>query len=118
MTDAGSKDIPAYAFLVISSQVFHLDKTEVSIGRSLDNDLVIQDPTVSRLHAKLVASNGRFLICDQRSTYGTFVNGERVDQRVLTSGDIISLAETTMLYVEDSPGLLNKFLESTSPLVD
>jgi hypothetical protein len=107
---------PANAFLIIHGRIFPLDKNEISIGRSLDNQLVINDLGISRTHAKLVARSGHFSIRDQNSTSGTFVNGQRVRKKVLNSGDIISLAGIPMLYVEDSPGLAGTSWEATKPL--
>ncbi len=106
---------PNNAFLIINGRIFPLDRNEVSIGRSLDNQLVINDLGVSRTHAKLLARGGRFSIKDQNSTSGTYVNGQRVRRKTLDSGDIISLAGIPMLYVEDSPGLSGTSWESTRP---
>jgi pSer/pThr/pTyr-binding forkhead associated (FHA) protein len=106
---------PNNAFLIINGRIFPLDKNEVTIGRSLDNQLVINDLGVSRTHAKLQARGGRFMIRDQNSTSGTYVNGQRVRRKTLDSGDIISLAGIPMLYVEDSPGLSGTSWESTRP---
>jgi pSer/pThr/pTyr-binding forkhead associated (FHA) protein len=108
--------VPPNAFLIVNSQVFPLDQEVINIGRSLENHLVIDDPSVSRAHAQLIAIKNHFMVFDQNSTGGTFVNGKRVSRTVLNSGDIISLAAVSMLYVEDSPGLLSKSWEQTRPL--
>ncbi|NUP04443.1 MAG: FHA domain-containing protein [Polyangiaceae bacterium] len=68
------------------------------IGRSLDNDLVIQDPSVSQFHAAMrwIAS-GRWEIRDLGSTNGTFVGGVRLaagERQTLTTGAQISFSET------------------------
>jgi pSer/pThr/pTyr-binding forkhead associated (FHA) protein len=107
--------VPSNAFLVVNSQVFPLDREVINIGRSLENHLVIDDPSVSRAHAQLIAIKNHFMVFDQNSTGGTFVNGKRVSRTVLNSGDIISLAAVQMLYVENSPGLLDKSWEQTRP---
>ncbi len=108
--------VPPNAFLIVNSQVFPLDQEVINIGRSLENHLVIDDPSVSRAHAQLIAIKNHFMVFDQNSTGGTFVNGKRISRTVLNSGDIISLAAVSMLYVEDSPGLLSKSWEQTRPL--
>ncbi len=116
-SEAKSKPaIPPNAFLIVNSQVFPLDREVINIGRSLENHLVIDDASVSRAHAQLIAIKGHFMVFDQNSTGGTFVNGKRTTRTVLNSGDIISLAAVSMLYVEDSPGLLSKSWEQTRPL--
>jgi hypothetical protein len=109
--------LPANAFLIVNSQVFPLDQEVINIGRSLENHLVIDDPSVSRAHAQLIAIKGRFMLFDQNSTGGTYVNGNRSSRTVLNSGDIVSLAAVSMLYVEDSPGLLSKSWDQTRPLI-
>jgi hypothetical protein len=111
------RSLPANAFLIVNSQVFPLDQEVINIGRSLENHLVIDDPSVSRAHAQLIAIKGHFMLFDQNSTGGTYVNGNRVSRSVLNSGDIISLAAVSMLYVEDSPGLLSKSWDQTRPLI-
>ncbi len=108
--------VPPNAFLIVNSQVFPLDQEVINIGRSLENHLVIDDPSVSRAHAQLIAIKNHFMVFDQNSTGGTFVNGKRISRTVLNSGDIVSLAAVSMLYVEDSPGLLSKSWEQTRPL--
>ena len=108
--------VPPNAFLIVNSQVFPLDQEVINIGRSLENHLVIDDASVSRAHAQLIAIKNHFMVFDQNSTGGTFVNGKRISRTVLNSGDIISLAAVSMLYVEDSPGLLSKSWEQTRPL--
>jgi pSer/pThr/pTyr-binding forkhead associated (FHA) protein len=69
---------------------FALAKPLVKIGRANDNDIVLDDPRVSRLHAYVKRSTHRFMVEDASSRNGTFVNGVGVapgDQRVLVSGD-------------------------------
>jgi hypothetical protein len=62
-----------------------------TIGRGLDNAIVLDDARVSRRHAQLRTLNGRWVIADQQSTNGTFVNGMRVGEHPLHPGDVVSL---------------------------
>lgn len=56
------------------------ENSRISIGRAESNDLVINDPTVSKVHAGLLLnSEGQLIISDLGSSNGTFVNDERVD---------------------------------------
>lgn len=73
----------------------------LSIGRSGDNDLVLADARVSRHHARLRASHGMLVLTDLGSTNGCRVNGVRVDEVVLGSGDTIELGDTVL--VVDAP---------------
>jgi len=92
------------AFLVLAGRrIFRLQSDRVAIGRRLDNDLVIEDPRVSRRHALIQASGGQFSIQDLRSKAGTLVNGRSVRSVALHPGDVIRLAETELVYGE-SPG--------------
>ncbi len=92
------------AFLVVGgTHIFRLQADEVAIGRSLDNDLVIDNPRVSRRHSLIQSSGGQFSIQDLHSTAGTQVNGRRVRSEMLHPGDVIRLAETELVYGE-SPG--------------
>jgi pSer/pThr/pTyr-binding forkhead associated (FHA) protein len=91
------------AFLIVIRQIHPLAEGKIRVGRGLDNQLTIDDPSVSRDHMQVVSTEGGFLIQDLGSTGGTFVNGEKIDRRPLISGDIISLAGVTMLFIEDSP---------------
>jgi len=68
-------------------------KSSVKIGRDQSNDIVINEPRISRNHAIInVLENGTFEIKDLASTNGTFVNGERISQKIITSADKIEVA--------------------------
>jgi hypothetical protein len=96
--------IPENAFLIVEGvKVFTLNESVVNIGRRLENQLVIDDPRVSRNHAQLRAIKGRFVLFDLNSTGGTFVNGQRTSQTVLYPGDVISLAGVALIFGQDTP---------------
>ena len=97
-------NIPENAFLIIEGIKVHpLNEPVVNIGRRLENQLVIDDPRVSRNHAQLRAIKGRFVLFDLNSTGGTFVNGQRTSQTVLYPGDVISLAGVALIFGQDNP---------------
>jgi hypothetical protein len=79
---------------------FQVTKTLLSIGRGLDNDLVIDDPRVSRHHAQITFRHNHYLLRDLRSTNGTFVRNQPVEAVVLASGDVISLGGLEILFTE------------------
>lgn len=96
--------IPENAFLIVEGVKVHpLNESVVNIGRRLENQLVIDDPRVSRNHAQLRAIKGRFVLFDLNSTGGTFVNGQRTSQTVLYPGDVISLAGVALIFGQDAP---------------
>jgi len=99
-----SENIPENAFLIVEGVKVHpLTESVVNIGRRLENQLVIDDPRVSRNHAQLRAIKGRFVLFDLNSTGGTFVNGQRTSQTVLYPGDVISLAGVALIFGQDNP---------------
>ena len=63
----------------------------LKIGRFHDNDIVINNPYISRYHAEIITEGSRYLIRDLGSTSGTFANGERIAQRRLKDGDRVRL---------------------------
>ena len=96
--------IPPNAFFIIDGVRFYpLVKTVINIGRRLENDLVIDDPRVSRNHAQLRASHGHYVLQDLSSTGGTFVNGSRVSETILYPNDTISLGGMTLTFQQDNP---------------
>jgi pSer/pThr/pTyr-binding forkhead associated (FHA) protein len=120
-TSSGSEStettgIPENAFLIIEGVKVHpLNESVVNIGRRLENQLVIDDPRVSRNHAQLRAIKGRFVLFDLNSTGGTFVNGQRTSQTVLYPGDVISLAGVALIFGQDNPPSRSD-VSNTSPL--
>ena len=89
-----------------------------TIGRHPDNTLQILDRIVSKEHAQVVRQpDGRYLFRDLGSLNGSFLNGERLTDRVLQEGDEITLGSTTLKYVGDSANdsILQKV--TISPLV-
>jgi hypothetical protein len=108
--------MPDNAFLIVEGvKVFPLKLPVINIGRRLDNQLVIDDPRVSRNHAQLRAIKGRFVVFDLNSTGGTFVNGQRASQTVLYPGDVISLAGVALIFGQDNPPP-RPDLKDTAPL--
>ena len=73
---------------------------EVSIGRSPDNGLVIDNPAVSHYHARVFKEDGRLMLQDFGSMNGTFVNGQRVKMVTLKPGDTVSIGKHTILVAE------------------
>lgn len=92
------------AFLLLqtgdTSQALPIATTMVSIGRGLDNDIILEDTRVSRKHAQLRYRQRRFWLTDLGSTNGTFVNGERIAERALRDGDVISLGGLELIFRE------------------
>lgn len=84
-------------------KIFPLDKNELFLGRDLSNDIVINDPEISRRHSRLFLQGNSYILEDLGSTNGTFVNGQRLmGPNVLRPGDVITFGERMSLVYESS----------------
>ncbi|HYM45396.1 MAG TPA: FHA domain-containing protein [Solirubrobacteraceae bacterium] len=72
----------------------------IHVGRGLSADLHLDEGSVSRRHAILVHRSMGARILDDRSANGTLVNGRRVSQADLRSGDMIVLGRVVLRYLE------------------
>ncbi|MDQ3892211.1 MAG: DUF3662 and FHA domain-containing protein [Actinomycetota bacterium] len=75
-----------------------------SIGRSEENDIVIQDPNVSRRHAQLSRSENGFIIEDLGSTNGTLLDGAPIDRERIENGDELTFGGITTRFVRRMSG--------------
>jgi len=98
-----TKAPPGRPFLILQGR-HHVDLFQpvVSIGRALDNNVIIEDPRISRHHAQLRRRYGRYVLYDLGSFGGTQINNYPVEECVLHAGDVISLAGVQVIYSEDS----------------
>jgi len=104
-TEGDTDKPPSGAFLIVDGKRhFQIKSVRITIGRRLDNDLVLDNPHVSRQHVHLVARHGRYLLEDLDSTSGTRVNGRRVMEHYLKPGDVITIATSELIYGEDRGG--------------
>lgn len=86
------------------NQAYELNKDIITLGRDITNDIVINDPEVSRHHMRLTRGAGGFTLEDLGSTNGTFINGQRLTgAKPLSNGDMIGLGETVTLGYEGTP---------------
>jgi pSer/pThr/pTyr-binding forkhead associated (FHA) protein len=77
---------------------WEMDRPRLRIGRTPDNDIVIDNLAVSRLHAVIEDDQGVFTVRDCDSLNGTVVNGERLPEHTLQDGDEISIGKHTILF--------------------
>jgi CRP-like cAMP-binding protein len=71
-----------------------------TIGRSADNTITLPDPNTSRNHAKLVFTDGKWVVEDLGSANGILIGGQRVNRVVLKSGDIFKIGGITFRFIE------------------
>lgn len=83
------------------NQIYELKQDSISLGRDIKNDIVINDPEVSRHHLQITRTADGYTIEDMGSTNGTFIGGHRINTpRALTHGEMIGLGETVTLQYE------------------
>jgi dipeptidyl aminopeptidase/acylaminoacyl peptidase len=70
----------------------------VTIGRALDNDIVVGDPATSGHHGRIELRGGVFWISDLGSTNGTLVNGDPIIDRQLADHDLIAIGQNTIRF--------------------
>ena len=81
-----------------AGEVFPLDSAEITIGRSPDCGIFLDDVTVSRRHAVLRRQDG-FWIEDQGSLNGTFLNRKRIESAQLEDGDEVQIGKYRMTFL-------------------
>jgi FHA domain/zinc-ribbon domain len=82
-----------------AGETFRPNGDRTKIGRSPDCDVFLDDVTVSRNHAVLVAREGAYFIEDQGSLNGTFVNRKRIDTSQLENGDELQIGKYRLTFV-------------------
>ncbi|HEY6713302.1 MAG TPA: DUF3662 and FHA domain-containing protein [Rubrobacter sp.] len=77
-----------------------------SVGRSQENDIVINDPNVSRRHARISRADNGFVVEDLGSTNGTLLDGAPIDRERIEGGDELTFGQSTARFIRriDSPG--------------
>jgi hypothetical protein len=110
---------PGRPFLILEGRR-HVDLLQptVSIGRALDNDIIIEDTRVSRHHAQLRRRFDRFVLYDLGSRGGTEINGYPVEECVLHAGDVVSLAGIEIIYGEDLPPTIPMPDQGDTPVLE
>jgi pSer/pThr/pTyr-binding forkhead associated (FHA) protein len=83
-------------------QEYPLDKPEIVIGRAPNSDILLsKDKLTSRRHATVFYENGQYMLRDERSANGTFVNGQQLDEgasHLLKDGDQVGIGEHELIY--------------------
>lgn len=78
---------------------YFLDKDRFTIGRKPDNDIFLDDPAVSNVHAVIVTVSNDQVLEDAASTNGIRVNGEKVTRRILQNNDVIEVGGYQLKYI-------------------
>ncbi|MEJ2485074.1 MAG: FHA domain-containing protein [Anaerolineales bacterium] len=99
--------VPEEAFLVLGGMIFPIESKVFTIGRNLDNNLVLNDPTVSRFHAEIRYIDSQFLLVDINSSSGTFLNNKKISIGQLFAGDIIQISHTPIMFMYKGASLMD-----------
>ncbi len=99
----------------MNGQKYELSKNEMTIGRNPSNDICIEDPLVSGQHARLTKSGSGWTLTDQNSTNGTFVNGKKISEQQIFSGDTIKFDQVEFSFI--SPGSENTSKTDVRPIL-
>jgi pSer/pThr/pTyr-binding forkhead associated (FHA) protein len=117
-TSSYSASNPADAFLIQDgNKIIPLNLPVINLGRRLDNQIVIDDPRVSRAHAQMRVAKDRYVLFDLNSSGGTYVNGQRITKVVLNPGDVISLSGVALIFSQDPPdaGIVERVITEPFP---
>lgn len=74
------------------------EKKRISIGRTSDNDVVLDNRGVSRRHAQIEFNDNAAVIIDNESLNGTFVNSRKVTEEILRDDDVITIGKYNLVY--------------------
>ncbi|MEX0869121.1 MAG: FHA domain-containing protein [Nitriliruptoraceae bacterium] len=81
---------------------FLLDRDVTTIGRHPDSHIFLDDVTVSRRHSEVVRSDSGMTLHDLSSLNGSYVNGDRTEERGLQTGDEVQIGRFKLLFVGES----------------
>lgn len=82
-------------------QEYAMADAPITIGRLPENTIQIDNLSVSGHHARIVQEQGQFVLYDENSTNGTYVNGQRVERAVLANGDTVHVGRHILSFEED-----------------
>jgi FHA domain-containing protein len=101
--DVAGPDSPTRAFLLVRTDgaapvQFDIGGALISVGRASDNDVIVDDPLVSRHHCQLKLQHGAYSFADLGSRNGSWVNGHAVSEVALGPGDVIRIGSTEIEF--------------------
>ncbi|MFO0984948.1 MAG: FHA domain-containing protein [Planctomycetota bacterium] len=83
-----------------------LDRERVTFGRKPTNAVALDEIGVSGVHCEVVMEGGRLILRDLGSTNGTFLEGQKIDEVVLSHGDRIRIGTTELVFVDATQGAI------------
>ncbi len=93
------------------------EKRRLSIGRTTDNDIVLENRGVSRKHAMIEFNENAAVIIDNESLNGTFVNNRKISEEVLRDSDVISIGKYSLIYKTETSQEANEAINFDGTMV-
>lgn len=81
-------------------EIIGLASEAVTIGRTPESDLFLDDVTVSRRHARIVVDSGAYFVEDLESLNGTYVNHKRIEHHQLFDGDELQIGKFKLAFMQ------------------
>jgi hypothetical protein len=99
-----SPNITGYAIVIRQGKepgrIYPLTKEGTTIGRSRESDIFLEDLAVARYHATLTRDWRGYVIRDEGSANGTYVNNQRITEQLLVAGDEIQVGQSVLAFVQ------------------
>jgi len=86
----------------LTGRIHDLNVAKTTVGRVEDNMFQIAEPSVSSHHCEIELKGKDVVVRDLNSTNGTFINGEKISERVLKIGEVLRLGQVEMRLESDS----------------
>lgn len=112
-SSSNDEHVPEEAYLVLGGMIFPIEGNIFTIGRNPENDLVLNDPRISRFHAEVRYLDHHYLLVDTNSNSGTFLNNQRITISQLLSGDIIQISHTPIMFMLSNTSEFEKLKKQT-----
>jgi len=102
VNDVPADKVSSYCFIHLpgggKASLFVLPKKPIAIGRDAANDIRVMDGPVSKRHARITFAEDGMTIWDVGSKNGTFVNDEKITSKKLSSGDVVKVGESYLIF--------------------
>ena len=103
-SSSNNAEEPLYILSLLNNELmsssWKLTTKKYSIGRASENNIILDDITVSRTHALLTVNPNEVKILDNNSTNGIYINNEIINEYLLKSGDKIQIGKYLLLLTE------------------
>ncbi|GAB5493885.1 MAG: hypothetical protein Phog2KO_41000 [Phototrophicaceae bacterium] len=94
-------------------EIYVLDRPTITIGREVDNDILLDEPEVSRHHMQLASTGTGYTIEDLNTVNGTALNAKVITRKkTLKPSDLITVGEGVKMWYTDDPDSLLKLIQS------